>query len=245
MRRRKRRPDGSATIRHEGQPVFGAFFGQSSWAGLALTRASSCVPVGDVPAHVAAPLGCSGLTGAGAVLSVLRPRRGDCLLVVGGGGVGATAALTALGEGVEVVVAEPVAARRAVLEGVGATTVASVGEVVGEVSHALDTTGRPDVIALALGTLERHGVLCLVGLGAAEAALDVRRILRRGLTVRGSLEGDADPGDLVPELLGRWREGRLPLERIVSTYPLTDIDEAIARQRDGHVLKVVLEPHQM
>ena len=61
-----RRLDGSPTIRVGGEPVFGAFFGQSSFATAALADARSCVPVGDVPPEVAAPLGCGFLTGAGA-----------------------------------------------------------------------------------------------------------------------------------------------------------------------------------
>ncbi|MFD7814044.1 alcohol dehydrogenase catalytic domain-containing protein [Streptomyces sp. NPDC059785] len=237
-----RRLDGSPTIRVRDEPVFGAFFGQSSFATAALTDARSCVPVGDVPPAVAAPLGCGFLTGAGAVLNVLRPRNGDRLLVVGAGGVGAAAALTALSEGVEVVVAEPVEARRALLARCGATAVAALDEPVPPVTHALDTTGRPESIARALTLLQPRGALALVGLGAAEIPLDVRSLMLRGLQVRGCVEGDAVPSVLVPELIRRFRDGRLPLDRLVTTYALADFDRAVADQRDGRTLKPVLLP---
>ena len=237
-----RRLDGSPTIRVGGEPVFGAFFGQSSFATAALADARSCVPVGDVPPEVAAPLGCGFLTGAGAVLNALRPAPGDRLLVVGGGGVGAAAVLTALSEGVEVIVAEPVAVRRELATRCGASAVASLDEPVPEVTHALDTTGRPELIRRALALLQPRGVLAVVGLGPSEVTLDVRSLMLRGLQVRGCVEGDAEPAVLVPELIRRYRRGRLPIDRLVTTYALGDFDQAVADQRAGTTLKPVLLP---
>lgn len=239
-----RRLDGSPTIRVGGEPVFGSFFGQSSFAAAAVADARSCVRVGDVPPAVAAPLGCGFLTGAGAVLNALRPGPGDRLLVIGCGGVGAAAMLTALSEGVEVVVAEPVEARRDLAAQFGAKTVASLEDPVPAVTHALDTTGRPELISRTLALLEPRGVLVLVGLGPAEASLDVRTLLLRGLQVRGSVEGDAEPSVLIPELVRRHREGRLPLDHLVTTYPLAEFDQAVTDQRTGLTLKPVLLPPQ-
>ncbi|MFE6666018.1 NAD(P)-dependent alcohol dehydrogenase [Streptomyces sp. NPDC057697] len=237
-----RRLDGSPTIRVRGEPVFGSFFGQSSFATAALTGARSCVPVGDVPPEVAAPLGCGFLTGAGAVLNVLRPRRGDRLLVIGAGGVGTVAALVALSEGVEVVVAGPVPFRRTLPERCGAAVVASLDGPMPSVTHALDTTGRPEAIARALELLRPCGALALVGLGPTEVSLDVRSLMMRGLQVRGCVEGDADPAVLVPDLIRRYRRGRLPLDLLVTTYPLAGLDRAVADQRAGLTVKPVLLP---
>jgi len=237
-----RRADGSATIRVGGEPVFGAFFGQSSFAGAALADARSCVPVGDLAPEVAAPLGCGFLTGAGAVLNALRPGPDDRLLVIGCGGVGAAAVLTALSDGVEVVVVEPVAARRALATRFGATAVAALDDVRGPVTHALDTTGRPELVSRVLGLLEPRGVLAVVGLGPAETTIDVRTLMLRGLQLRGCVEGDAEPSVLVPELVRRHREGRLPLDHLVAAYPLAGFDDAVADQRAGLALKPVLVP---
>ncbi|MFF0746958.1 alcohol dehydrogenase catalytic domain-containing protein [Streptomyces sp. NPDC004111] len=237
-----RRLDGSPTVRVKGEPVFGAFFGQSSFATAALADARSCVRVGDVPPAVVAPLGCGFLTGAGAVLNVLRPRPGDRLLVVGAGGVGSAAALTALSEGVEVLVAEPVAARRTLPEQCGATVFASLDEPMPPVTHVLDTTGRPEAIVRALGLLQPCGALALVGLGPAEVTLDARSLMLRGLRIHGCVEGDADPPVLVPELIRRYRDGSLPLDRLVTTYPLAELDRAVADHRAGLTTKPVLLP---
>lgn len=237
-----RRRDGSPTIHVAGEPVFGSFFSQSSFATVALAPARSCVRVGDLAPAVAAPLGCGFLTGAGAVLNALRPGPGDRLLVTGAGGVGAAATLTALSEGVEVVVVEPVAARRDLATRFGATTFASLDDPVPAVTHALDTTGRPDVIAGALTLLEPRGTLVVVGLGPAEATVDVRNLMLRGLRLRGCVEGDAEPSVLVPELVDRHRQGRLPLDQLVTTYPLAEFDRAVADQLAGLVVKPVLLP---
>ncbi|MFJ2738286.1 alcohol dehydrogenase catalytic domain-containing protein [Streptomyces sp. NPDC087440] len=237
-----RRLDGSATLRVGGEPVFGSFFGQSSFATAALADARSCVPVGNVSPQAVAPLGCGFLTGAGAVLNVLRPGPGDRLLVVGAGGVGAAAVLTALGEGVEVVVAEPAPARRALAERCGAEAVASLDEPLPPVTHVLDTTGQPEAITRALALLQPCGALALVGLGAAEVPVDVRSLMMRGLRVHGCVEGDADPRVLVPELVRRHRAGLLPLDRLVTTYPLAGLDRAVADHRAGLTTKPVLLP---
>ncbi|MYX88107.1 MULTISPECIES: alcohol dehydrogenase catalytic domain-containing protein [unclassified Streptomyces] len=237
-----RRLDGSPTLRVAGEPVFASFFGQSSFASAVLTSARQCVPVKDVPPEVAAPLGCGFLTGAGTVLNVLRPRHGDRLLVLGGGGVGSVAALTALSEGVEVVVVEPVESRGALLALYGAKVLPSLRELRTPVSHALDTTGRPEAVAGALGLLQPRGVLALVGLGAATVSLNTRTLVTRGIEVRGSVEGDADPAVLIPDLVRRYQCGLLPLDRLVTTYPLDGLDEAVAGQRAGLATKPVLLP---
>ncbi|MFF1259995.1 MULTISPECIES: NAD(P)-dependent alcohol dehydrogenase [unclassified Streptomyces] len=237
-----RRIDGSPTIRVGDEPVFGAHFGQSSFAAAALTDARSCVPVGDVPPEIAAPLGCGFLTGAGAVLNVLRPAPGDRLLVIGGGAVGTAAVLTALSEGVEVVVAEPLPARRELAVRFGATAVASLDDPLPSLTHALDTTGRPESVARALALLRPRGALAVVGLGPTTAAIDVRALMMRGLQLRGCVEGDAEPSHLVPALIRRYWQGRLPLDELVTTYGLGDFDRAVAEQQAGLALKPVLVP---
>ncbi|WP_328907671.1 hypothetical protein OG230_34365 [Streptomyces sp. NBC_00234] len=57
----------------------------------------SIVPVGDdIPADVAALLGCAVLVGPGAVLTVRPPRTGITVAVIGLGGVGVAALMVAV-----------------------------------------------------------------------------------------------------------------------------------------------------
>ena len=53
----------------------------------------------DIPAEVAAPLGCAVLTGGGAVMNAGNPQDGESVMVIGLGGVGSAALLTAIGLG--------------------------------------------------------------------------------------------------------------------------------------------------
>jgi aryl-alcohol dehydrogenase len=60
--------------------------------------------------------------------------------------------------------------------------------------------------------------------------------------VIGIIEGDSDPQIFIPELLAHYRGGRLPFDRMIRTYPLADINLAVADQAAGLVVKPVLIP---
>jgi aryl-alcohol dehydrogenase len=61
-----------------------------------------------------------------------------------------------------------------------------------------------------------------------------------GHTVKGIIEGDSDPDVFIPELMELHRQGKLPFDRLVKTYPLSEINQAIADQHAGKCVKVVL-----
>ena len=54
------------------------------------------------------------------------------------------------------------------------------------------------------------------------------------------MEGDAAPTSFIPRLIEFYRAGRLPLEKLVRTYPLEAINEAIEDMEAGHTVKPVL-----
>ncbi|WP_335972244.1 NAD(P)-dependent alcohol dehydrogenase [Streptomyces sp. CA2R106] len=246
------RPDGTPTLHQDGTPVAGAFFGQSSFATHALASAGNTVVVAPGTDLVtAAPLGCGVQTGAGAVLNVLRPAPGARLAVYGAGAVGCAALMAARAADAGTIVAvDPVPGRRALALRLGATAaldpagcdvVAAVRDLTGGgATHALDTTGSPDVIAPAVRALARTGTLVLVGLGEPRLTLDAEDLLWGGKTVRGCVEGDARPQEFIPRLLALRAAGRLPLEEIVTPYPFADIDRAAADSRSGAAVKPVL-----
>lgn len=245
-----RRTDGSATVTVAGEPAFGGFFGQSSFASHALTSASNLVRVdADIDLGIAAPLGCGFQTGAGAVLNVLRPSAGARVVIHGGGSVGLAAALAARTMADQVVVVDPLAARRAlatdlgcdVLDPADGDPVDLVRDITrGRATHALDTTGRTDVIAGALASLDSLGVLCLVALGPRQVAFDHLDLLTRGKTVRGSIEGDSTPAEFIPQLIQMWGSGAFPIDRLVTRFAFADIEQAIAAQHAGEIVKPVL-----
>ncbi|HUO36467.1 MAG TPA: alcohol dehydrogenase catalytic domain-containing protein, partial [Mycobacterium sp.] len=87
---------GQRRLSRDGRPVH-HHLGVSGFATHAVVDRRSVVPVdADVPPTVAALLGCAVLTGGGAVLNVGKPQPDQTVVVVGLGGVGMAAMLTAL-----------------------------------------------------------------------------------------------------------------------------------------------------
>ncbi|MEV0062273.1 NAD(P)-dependent alcohol dehydrogenase [Nocardia sp. NPDC050718] len=247
-----RRAHEGARVSREGVPVLDGFFGQSSFAGYALTTEDNTIVVDPaLDLAVAAPFGCGFQTGAGAVLNVLRPTAGAWLAVFGAGAVGMAALLAARSvEGVRVVVVETSAARRELALELGAEAALDPAEgptvprlralTGGGVTHAIDTTGVPAVLGDAVAALATGATVVAVGLGAGTPPVDVGDIVLRGKTIRGCLEGDSVPSTFLPHLLGLYAEGRFPVDRLIGRYPHTEVDAALADQRAGRVVKPVL-----
>jgi aryl-alcohol dehydrogenase len=251
------RADGSITMSGHGDPVHGSFFGQSSFASHALTTERNVVPVGDdVPVELVGPLGCGLMTGAGAVVNSLRVTEGSTLVVLGGGPVGLAAAMGGVIQGARhVILSEPVAARRELALELGATHVldpaaGELGEQVRAIAPAgadfiVDTTGIPAVMA---GSVAAAAVHATIGILAVPPDLGIMvpvpylAALSMGLTIRGIQEGDADPGVFIPQMLDWWRAGRFPFDKLITTFPLSRINEAVDAQYRGEVVKVVLVP---
>lgn len=226
-----------------GHAARGAFMAQSSWATHVVTGERSAVKIGDdVPWEIAAPLGCGILTGAGTVFNVLAPTADDAVLVVGAGTTGLAAVMAASHRGVRrIVVSDPVAERRRLAEQVGATETITPGEPVSGITRALDTVGVQTSIDAALGSLVPGGMASTVALKAGSNAVSISQSrLLWGRSLRGVIEGDADIDRDIPRLLALWRAGRLPLERLVRSYPFERISDAIADARSGAAVKAVL-----
>ena len=246
------RMDGSQPISRDGGPLFGSFFGQSSLAAHALAYADNCVKVDpELDLTLLAPYGCGFQTGAGTVLNVLRPEAGDSLVVYGVGAVGLAAIAAARAEGVEQVIAvDPLAGRREVAERLGAIAVdpsatedvvARVKELTGGgATYGIDTTAIPAVVKQAQQSLGIRGVLVALGLGAEEFPVDAIDLLQGGKTVKASIEGDADPQEMVPRLIAMRADGTFPMDDLVATYPAERINDAVADVTAGTVVKPVL-----
>src|SRR3546814_19973327 len=100
------RPDGSTTYTRNDAPLYGSFFGQSTFARHAIASADNLVVV-DKSLDLArlGPYGCAFQTGAGTVLNVLQPGPEDSLVVYGVGAVGVAALAAARAESVGTVIA--------------------------------------------------------------------------------------------------------------------------------------------
>lgn len=249
------RLDGSTALELDGEPIHSHFLGQSSFAEHLVCPAHCATRIeSEIPAALLAPLGCGVQTGAGAVLNALRPRPQDGVAIFGLGAVGLSAVMGAAIAGCETVVAvDPNAERRALAFDLGAThlvdpTAADPVEAIRALApdglqFALEMSGVPAVLQQAISSLAPGGTCGLVGAPpvGTRFPLDVHEILSFGRVLRGIVIGDAVPATFLPELVAYWEEGRLPLERLVETFPFEQIDAAIEAARSGRVVKAVLE----
>ena len=90
------RADGSTLMCVGDDPVYSAFFQQSSFGTHAISNERFVVKVRkDAPLDRLGPFACSIQTGAGAVLNAMRPKPGDSCVVFGVGAVGLSGLMAA------------------------------------------------------------------------------------------------------------------------------------------------------
>jgi Zn-dependent alcohol dehydrogenase len=196
-------------------------------------------------------------TGIGAVWTTADVRPGDRVAVMGCGGVGLSAVMGARAAGAACVIAVDVSqaklddaidcgATHGVLwQGDAASTADAVRAIVGSgVDAAIEATGRPEVATAAFLSTRARGAAVLIGIPHADAvlelpALSIPRMERR---VLGSIYGSSYPPQVFPQILDLHRQGRLPLERLIShRLPLGDVEQAFALMRDGDARRVLLD----
>ncbi len=246
--------DGSTPLSQDGQQIGGNFFGQSSFATYAVARARNVVKVDrSLPLSLLGPLGCGIQTGAGAIMNSLQVKAGRTVAIFGAGAVGLSGVMAAKAlDARAIVVVEPNAGRRALALELGASvaidprdgsdTLAAIREASGGIDYALDTTGIPAVIATAADTLISNGKLGLVGISPMEAPMPmtIMSLYMRGLSVKCIVEGDAEPRTFIPQLAALFKAGKLPIDRLIKTFSLDQINEAIAASERGDVIKPVI-----
>jgi alcohol dehydrogenase len=232
---------GTETVHHH--------LGVSAFASHAVVDERSVVAVGeDVPAPVASLLGCAVLTGGGAVLNAGRPQAGQRVCVVGLGGVGMAALLTALAvDGVEVIGVDGVDTKLRQAEKLGAAATYSPAE-------ALDGDIRADIVIEAAGNArafetavqmtEAGGTTITVGLPSPDARSSISplALVAGGRSIVGSYLGSAVPTRDVAIFADLWRDARLPVESLVSdTVALHDINKAMDSLASGQALRQIID----
>jgi aryl-alcohol dehydrogenase len=246
--------DAISPLRDErGSPVAGRWFGQSSFASHALVKVANLVKVDKaLPLHLLGPLGCGVQTGAASMLIALGVRAGQQVIVFGVGAVGLSAVMAARVAGAKTIVAVDIKdARLALATELGATHTVrgATSDLLKQVLDAtdggadavLDTTGLPPIISTAILATRPPGTCGLVGVQRGALVLDPM-VLATGRTLKGILEGDAIPRVFIPELIELWRQGRFPFDRLLTTFPLSQLSQAEEACLSGTVIKPVLIP---
>lgn len=252
--------DGTSRLSRDGETVYHNSF-LSTFAEACVVPDGSCVVISDdAPLDVASIVGCAVTTGIGAVWNTAEMRPGDRVAVYGCGGVGLSAVMGARAAGASQVIAVDIseskladaidcgATASVVWQGSAETTGAAVMECSGGgVDCAIEATGRPEVATAAFLSTRARGAAVLISIQHPDAkltfpALPFPRMERR---VIGSVYGSAFPPHDFPLILDLHRQGRLPLEKLIShRLPLDEVNAAFDLLQQGAARRILLDLRQ-
>jgi alcohol dehydrogenase len=249
---------GGKRIHHENEAL-NHHLGCSAFADRAVVSRRSLVKVDpELPLDEAALFGCAVLTGVGAVVNTAGIRAGQSAVVVGLGGVGLASVLGALASGASPVVAVDLSEDKLAL----ARTLGPVQTVNAADPDAVEqvrklTNGGADFVFEMAGSVRaldaawrmtrRGGTTVTAGLPPPDAALPVNVVSLVGeeRTLKGSYIGTCVPSRDIPRYVALYRQGRLPVDRLMSgKIPLDQINEGFDRLHAGQVVRqiVTFEP---
>ena len=222
--------------------------GVSGFATHAVVDARSVVPVdADVPPDVAAVLGCAVLTGGGAIINSGKPTAGQTVVVVGLGGVGMAAVLTALALDDLEVVGIDMSAEKLELARAwgahGAFTPQEAAEQGVRGAVVVEAAGAIPAFEAALALTGPGGRTVTVGLPAPGRMAQVSplTLVAEGRTLIGSYLGSSVPTRDIPRFVALWRAGRLPVERLVTgEIALEDVNRGMDELADGRAVRQVI-----
>jgi alcohol dehydrogenase len=240
---------------HAGDEVLHHHLGCSAFAERAVVSRRSLIRIDPaLPFDQAALFGCAVLTGVGAVVNTAGVRPGQSVAVVGLGGVGLASVLGALACGASPVVAVDLSEDKLAL----ARTLGPVHTVNAADPDAIEqvralTGGGAEVVVEMAGSARaleaawkmtrRGGTTVTAGLPPPDAVLPVNIVGLVGeeRTLKGSYIGTCVPSRDLPRYVALFREGRLPVDRLMSgSLPLDRINEGFDRLAEGSVARLVV-----
>jgi Zn-dependent alcohol dehydrogenase len=232
-----------------GRPVY-QYGHVATYASVTVVAESSAIAIdNNMPLDRAALIGCSVMTGVGAVINTAAVPPGASMAVFGVGGVGLNAV-----QGGAMVAAQPIIAVDVVggkLESarqLGATHAidASKEDPVAEIRRitrrGADFTfvavGDARAVAQAAEALAPGGTCVVIGAPATGATvpLDVRPLVTGERVIRGSSYGSARTREDLPRLVELYRGGRLKIDELITRrYGLDEANEAFRALAAGEL----------
>ncbi len=247
--------DGTARLHTRAGRDLNHFARTASFAEYAVVPESGAVPVrDDVPLDKAALIGCSVMTGVGAVINTARVEAGSSVLVIGCGGVGLNCIQGAVLAGAERIIAVDLKANKLeyarqfgatdVLDASEGDTAARVLELTGGgVDYAFEAIGFSKTIVDCYESTRLGGTTVVVGMAPEDDMMTIPALSlpRTEKVLRGSWYGSARPWLDLPKMVELYMGGRLQVDPLVSrTYPLDEINEAYEALDRGDVARSVL-----
>jgi alcohol dehydrogenase len=247
---------GARRIKLDGQPV-NHHIGVSAFAEYAVVSSHSLVKIdADLPFEEAALFGCAVVTGAGAVLNTARLPTGASVAVVGLGGVGLMSMLAARAAGSRQIIAiDTLDDKLNLARQMGATHIvnASSPDAVeqvkalsgGGVEYAFEMASSVKALELAYKVTRRGGTTVTASLPHPDHRFELpaTNLVSEERTLKGSYIGSCVPGRDIPRYISLYRQGMLPVDRLLSErIGLDDINAGFDRLADGATVRQVMIP---
>jgi NDMA-dependent alcohol dehydrogenase len=241
----------------DGEPV-GQQCGISTFSEYTTASVDSVVKISkDIPLKAAALVGCGVPTGWGSAVRSANITPGATVIVMGIGGIGANALQGAAHAGASTVIAvDPVAQKRQWAARFGATHAFETIEEATEYAQSITNGQGADAtivtvgvvqgehVAQALASIRKAGTVVLTGLGdltatGAPIALGDLTLMQKRL--QGSLFGESNPRDDIPNLLRMYQAGKLKLDELITKeYTLDQVAEAYEDMHAGKNIRGVV-----
>lgn len=256
MRATGKMPDGSVRYSAGGRAV-NHLNGVSTFAEYSVAPEVCVLRIPpDIRLDRAAIIGCSVLTGVGAVLNAADVRPGSSVAVIGCGGVGLNVIQGSVVAGAERIIAIDTSQPKLhlardfgathVIDATAEDGVEAVRQVTGGrgSDFTFEAVGSVPTLRQALEATRRGGVAVAIGMPAVDAALELRplpELINTDKTLRGSIYGSSNFAVDVPRILSLYRAGRLKLDELITgTYGLGEVNEALDMLHGGTVARSVI-----
>ena len=239
--------DGNTRMFWKGKPVY--HYGHvASYASYSVVPSSCAIPIRkDMPLEQAALIGCSVMTGVGAVLNTAHVPSGASMAVFGVGGIGLNVI-----QGGSLVAAHPIIAVDVMAQKLDYAT--SMGadhgidasqddpvEAIRDLTrrgadYAFVAVGHAGAVQQAMDCLAPGGTCVIIGLPAtgSTADLDLENMVRNERIVRGCKYGSARIRDDFPRMVELYLGGKLKIDELITKrYNLEEGNEAFADLASG------------
>ncbi len=202
-------------------------------------------------------VGCGVPTGVGAVIHRAKVVPGSTVMVIGCGGIGMNIVQGAALAGARMIIAVDIhdwKLEKAKEFGATHTVNARNEDPVAKateltwglgVDYAFEAIATPETIGQAALATGKNSTIVIVGLTPSTVKsmpISPLMLVLYQKTVMGTLYGDSQPLNDIPNLLKMYKAGKIKLDELVSrTYTLDQINEAYADLTAGRILRGVVE----
>lgn len=230
--------------------------GVTTFNEYAIVSENRVVPLPNgVPLDVAVLFGCAVPTGAGIITNDLKPTPGSTIAIFGLGGIGMITLMATMMYQCSKIIAVDVSdekLRLAKLFGATHTINARLIDPVAAiytltsngVDYAVEASGKTCVIERAFDSVKRGSGVCVFASHpeyGSRISIDPYELIC-GKQIRGSWGGSSNPDRDIPMFAKLYREGKLPLERLITKrYTLDSINEALEDLEHHRVARPLIE----